>query len=939
MINQEIQNEVEANRKIIIDAPNDPYLDNESVLTVIEQATRRMLDLAKLALGENEVDYALEVIAEAKSYAKQICEFSSGMSMRELNDYVIAHTDIKDTKYELYWECVLEETPYIFESFMFFMEKNRPFAKKFYEPRRYNKNGKPALKIVADALQGLENREYDFLGISQPARTGKLIADYTPVLTKDGWKTHGDLKVGDYVVGLHGEWVKVTYVHPKFVANKRVTFSDGSHIDCHENHEWLVYDKNCQHECVVETKQMAKTLTVENGKRLRYYLPLKEVVEGQHKELPVDPYVFGAWLGDGNTTKPDLTICNTDLQIVNAVIEKGYNISRIYQQVGCNRYAFNGLRVDLQKLGLCASHTTIEKFIPEEYLTADVEQRLELLAGLLDTDGNLRLEEHRYAFSTINENLKDGLVELISSFGWRVCCIKYDAKTSSSGIKGKHDVYVISFNPDLEIPCRVPRKQLKTFSKQRRLGVENIEDITPVSGNCITVEGGIYRVGKRFIPTHNSSICIFYLCWKSLRHPNDHNAMIGHSGVLVKGFFKEVLNLMTSTEYTYQEIYTHYNPTMTLIRDKSAEDFTITLGDPDRFATVTCRGIDATLTGAVDVSRNGVLYIDDLVRDREHSLSPTRMESTFQDYLNKCVDRKQDGAQELIVGTLWNVLDPLERLSKMYADNPRYKFLRLPALDENDESNFDYVLNGFPTEYYKDMRSRLDNAEWQAKYQQRPFVREGLVFPENELKFFDGLVKIADIKRVFAVVDPSVGGGDNTSCPICYEMNDGRKLIVSWIFDKRTINFTIPRVASAITRHTISEIRIEKNGVGILFLDKTQEYVKQNDIVGCVIKGVNAPNRMSKEDKINGYSDTIKRDFYFLPPKCEIPDNEVPEGYILFKRDADYQNAMDGMAMYTSEGRNVFDDSPDSMAQLAIMCQAKKNGQINVIHMPDGFGI
>lgn len=609
MINQEIQNEVEANRKIIIDAPNAPYLDNESVLTVIEQATRRMLDLAKLALGENEVDYALEVIAEAKSYAKQICEFSSGMSMRELNDYVIAHTDIKDTKYELYWECVLEETPYIFESFMFFMEKNRPFAKKFYEPRRYNKNGKPALKIVADALQGLENREYDFLGISQPARTGK------------------------------------------------------------------------------------------------------------------------------------------------------------------------------------------------------------------------------------------------------------------------------------------------------------------------------------------STICIFYLCWKSLRHPNDHNAMIGHSGVLVKGFFKEVLNLMTSTEYTYQEIYTHYNPTMTLIREKSAEDFTITLGDPDRFATVTCRGIDATLTGAIDVSRNGVLYIDDLVRDREHSLSPTRMETTFQDYLNKCIDRKQDGAQELVVGTLWNVLDPLERLSKMYADNPRYKFLRLPALDENDESNFDYVLNGFPTEYYKDMRSRLDNAEWQAKYQQRPFVREGLVFPENELKFFDGLVKIADIKRVFAVVDPSVGGGDNTSCPICYEMNDGRKLIVSWIFDKRTINFTIPRVASAITRHTISEIRIEKNGVGILFLDKTQEYVKQNDIVGCVIKGVNAPNRMSKEDKINGYSDTIKRDFYFLSPKCEIPDNEVPEGYILFKRDADYQNAMDGMAMYTSEGRNVFDDSPDSMAQLAIMCQAKKNGQINVIHMPDGFGI
>jgi hypothetical protein len=175
-----------------------------------------------------------------------------------------------------------------------------------------------------------------------------------------------------------------------------------------------------------------------------------------------------------------------------------------------------------------------------------------------------------------------------------------------------------------------------------------------------------------------------------------------------------------------------------LVTDKSADEFTITLGNPDRFATVTCRGIDGTWTGAVDVSKDGYLYVDDLVRDREHSLSPMRMENTYQEYLNKMVDRKNDGARELMVGTLWNVLDPLERMRKQYENDPQYRFRRIPALNENDESNFDYEINGFSTAYYRDMREKLDKAEWMAKFMQKPYVREGLLFPDNELRFFNG---------------------------------------------------------------------------------------------------------------------------------------------------------------------------------------------------------
>lgn len=435
--------------------------------------------------------------------------------------------------------------------------------------------------------------------------------------------------------------------------------------------------------------------------------------------------------------------------------------------------------------------------------------------------------------------------------------------------------------------------------------------------------------------TGKSTICIFFLCWKALRNPNSHSAMGGHAGTLVKGFYKELLNLMVSEEYCYPDIYERWYPSHVMIRDKSAEDYTITLDEPDRFATLTCRGIDATWTGAIDVSKDGILYVDDLVRDRQHSLSAVRMEETFQEYLNKMVDRKNDGAQELMVGTLWNVLDPLERLRKKYEGNPRFRFLRIPALDENDESNFDYVVNGFSTEYYKDMRDKLDNAEWMAKFQQAPFVREGLVF--EQLKHFNGMIYVPDVKRVYAVCDPAFGGGDNLSMPICYEHNNGRRPIVEWIYDKRTLEFTIPRIISAVRRHSISELTVEKTGAGMMLADKLRDELKAHNINGCRVRSVSAPTKCSKEDKILGHADFIKENFEFLDENCSV-EGEIPPDVEVYSRDADYNHAMEDMEMFSGEGKNKHDDAPDSMAQLAIVTEDKMNGEIEVIKNPYGGG-
>lgn len=430
------------------------------------------------------------------------------------------------------------------------------------------------------------------------------------------------------------------------------------------------------------------------------------------------------------------------------------------------------------------------------------------------------------------------------------------------------------------------------------------------------------RVGK-------STICIFFLAWVAMRRPNSHSAMGGHSGILAKGFYKELMNLFSTEEYTFDELFFFWNPeyaNKSLVTDKSADEFTITLGDPDRFATVTCRGIDGTWTGAVDVSKDGYLYVDDLVRDREHSLSPTRMENTYQEYLNKMVDRKNDGARELMVGTLWNVLDPLERLRKSYDGNPEYRFRRIPALDENDESNFDYEINGFSTEYYRDMREKLDKAEWEAKFMQRPFVREGLLFPTDELRYFNGILPDGDFRRI-GVVDVAWGGGDSLSMPIGAEYDNGDVYIYDWVFNKGAKEVTLPLVVGRIIGNGIRQTRFEGNTGGELYCQYVDERL-QDQKYKCSCTSRKAPNKVEKLSKIIAYSGDIKRKFIFLEPKKVTQDQlqkDAELGVVRYRRNDEYQAAMDELTMFVSIGENKHDDAADGLTQLEMFIENPNN--------------
>lgn len=413
------------------------------------------------------------------------------------------------------------------------------------------------------------------------------------------------------------------------------------------------------------------------------------------------------------------------------------------------------------------------------------------------------------------------------------------------------------------------------------------------------------RVGK-------STICIFFYAWIIGKRPSSHNAMSGHSGILADRFHNDLIKLTENEEYTFHEIF----PDVQLV-SKSSEKNELYYDAVESFATTTCRGIDGTWTGAVDISEDGYLYVDDLVRDRKESLSLKRLEGRYQDYLNILVDRKNDGSKELMVGTRWNVADPLGRIEKQYKNNPRYKFRKIPALNEKGESNFDYPVHGFSTKYYHDMRDRLDKNEWMAKFMQTPFVREGLLFPADELRYYNGILPEGD-HRVIGACDVAWGGGDSLSMPIGYEYPNGDVYIPSWIFNKGKKEVTIPLVTGKIIGEKLTEIQFEANNGGDMYSDRVStELEKHNYHCSCSYK--KAPGNMEKMTKMVAYSGDVKKHFIFLDPEHQ---------------DQEYSDAMDELNMTVQIGDNEHDDAGDGITQLAMKIYGDIDGPASIIQSP-----
>lgn len=439
----------------------------------------------------------------------------------------------------------------------------------------------------------------------------------------------------------------------------------------------------------------------------------------------------------------------------------------------------------------------------------------------------------------------------------------------------------------LEFNREPDKKFYQPRRKFLRVLVEDLQDLS---------EGKIDFLGISLPPrVGKSTLCIFFMTWIMGKRPDVASVMSGHSDKLTDGFYRELLSIMSDNEtYLWQDVF----PNVKIV-DNSAKNETIDLNTKKRFPTMTCRSISGTLTGAVEIGTGGILYCDDLIEDLEESLNPIRLQSKYDAYLNQLKDRKKLGALELMVGTRWNVFDPIGRVQQQYEGNERYRFRVVPALNEDGESNFDYPFDlGFDTAYYRDMKESIDDATWNAKYMGNPYVREGLLFAEDELQFYNGVLPDGEPEKV-AVCDVAWGGGDSTAMPIAYIYGDA-VYIHDVVFSNGDKTITYPAVIGRLKQHHPHRVRFEANNGGHEYADHVDRALR-NDGVHINIFSKSAPNKQSKLARIIQFAPDIKK-FYFLADKY---------------RSKEYRAFMREVTLFVQTGKNPHDDAPDSLAQLA----------------------
>lgn len=336
---------------------------------------------------------------------------------------------------------------------------------------------------------------------------GKGLASETPILTTEGWVNHGNLRVGMKVYGADGKPKAITKIWDTTTRDLyEVTFGDGTTITSDAEHLWQGTRKYHpkghkagweQRALLLPTKELYEMYESSAASTMatRPFV----IDEGQPAQIddtfqPINPYLLGVWLGDGNRADGRVTICGDDADILDH-----FPHGPVYNEDGKNMVwtTASNLRGDLVALGLLQN-----KHVPENYVYASEAQRVAFIQGLMDTDGHCT-GWGGCEFTNTNKSIIDAFTTILSLNG-----VSYHISESVGTIYGeeKQAYWRVYFRPNFT-PFRAARKLARLRPSQERASIyrsiRSIEKIAPGEAQCITVEGGLYRAGKTMKVTHN----------------------------------------------------------------------------------------------------------------------------------------------------------------------------------------------------------------------------------------------------------------------------------------------------------------------------------------------------------------------------------------------------------------------------------------------------
>lgn len=409
-----------------------------------------------------------------------------------------------------------------------------------------------------------------------------------------------------------------------------------------------------------------------------------------------------------------------------------------------------------------------------------------------------------------------------------------------------------------------------------------------------------------------TTLAIFLLTWIAGRDPNHPNLTGSHSNSFVRGVYDECLRLFDAQgEYLWHDVFPAVQVSST-----NAKDCRIDLDKCQRFETLEFTSIGTGNAGLYRAAN--LLYCDDLVSGIEVALSKERLDKLWETYTTDLRQRKiGDKCKELHIATRWSVHDVIGRLEREYENNPRAKFIRFPAMNENDESNFDYDYGvGFTTKFYREQRDIMDSVSWKALYMNQPIEREGLIYHPDELRrFFELPTQEPD--AVIGVCDTKDKGADYAFLPVGYVYGQDY-YIGDCICDNGLPDTVDIRLADILVRDKVNMCRFESNSAGRRVAEKIQGEVKR---LGGITNITTKFTTANKETKIIVNSAWVKEHCLFLDESK-------------YKRNSDYGRMMDMLCSYTVAGKNKHDDVPDGMAMFAEFAQRLSGAKVEVFKRP-----
>lgn len=413
--------------------------------------------------------------------------------------------------------------------------------------------------------------------------------------------------------------------------------------------------------------------------------------------------------------------------------------------------------------------------------------------------------------------------------------------------------------------------------------------------------------------TGKTTLGEFFISFVMGHYQNTPNLMSSHSGFMTRMFYDAVLNIITSNEYCWSDVFPDI-----VFEGNNAKEETINLGRWQPFKTLTCRPIRGSLTGVTRCE--GFLYVDDLVSGIEEALSIDRLDKLYGEYTTDLKSRKKKKAKEIHIATRWSVHDVIGRLERMYEGNPRAEFIAVPDIDpQTGKSNFDYDYDvGFDEKYFHDMEMSMDDVSYRCLYKSDPIEREGILYHPTELQRYIGGLPDREPDSILAICDTKDTGTDYNFLGVFYQYGD-RYYLEDLVF-KNIDPGTLDELNSdMLVKHHVQQAQFESNKEGSRTANEVERLVKAKGGRCHITKKYTTQN---KETKIIVNSSWVKEHVIF---------KDITE----YEPKSDYGVMMSFLCSYTQLGKNKHDDAPDTLAMFAQFVDALLGGEGQVVKRSD----